>query len=235
MSPTELWLPVGAAAFYLYDSCILLWHNELVFLRGRDWQVSGGSELRLAGRRIFMPNPLLPARPQFVVRWSVADKRAAGQADDPALLPALRAPGVIVQLQLVLLLALPIVSWTLGAGIVMLGLFALFYLLTLLALALLWPRRARCGLQPRAFWMLALDALACAPFAVNLVRKVAMRHGLAGDPLRFAACAMDARTRDAIALIIAARLQQQQAEATTPRGDELGVLMSRLEPGRCDS
>ena len=42
-------------------------------------------------------------------------------------------------------------------------------------------------MTPRKFWSLALDALACAPFAANMTRKLAMRHGLDGEPLRFAA------------------------------------------------
>jgi hypothetical protein len=228
MTATELWLPIGAAAFYLYDSCCLLWQNELVYTRARRWRVHGGTELRIAGRRVFLPNPLLPARPQFLVRWSVDDGRAAAGDEPAALLQALRPIGVINQLQLVLLLALPLVSWTLGAGIVLLAVFALFYIFTFVALALLWRRRGPAGLQTRAFWLLALDALACAPFAVNLVRKVSMRHGVAGDPLRFAARQLDPAARDTIRQIIAARLREEHADAVELADAALSTLQSRL-------
>ena len=53
MTQVELWLPIGAAAFYLYDSALLMWQNELVYLcAGRHWRASGGSEIRLGSRRL---------------------------------------------------------------------------------------------------------------------------------------------------------------------------------------
>jgi hypothetical protein len=235
MTPTELWLPIGAAAFYLYDSCCLLWQNELVYTRGNRWRVHGGSELRIAARRVFLPNPLLPWRPQFLVRWSVDDPRTAAGDEPAALMQALRPVGVINQLQLVLLLALPLVAWTLGAGLLLLALFALFYVFSLVALALLWWRRGPAGLQARAFWLLALDALACAPFAVNLVRKVSMRHGIAGDPLRFAARQLDPAARDTTRQIIAARLKEEHADAGELADEALRTLQSRLEDAKCGS
>jgi hypothetical protein len=231
MTPTELWLPIGAAAFYLYDSSCLLWQNELMLTRARRrWLVSGGSELRLAGRRLFLPNPLLPLRPQFQVRWSLAETRADAVVGNEQLLRALRPVGVLNQLQLLLLLALPLLAWTLGAGLLLLLLFVLFYLLTLAALATAWCRRSACGLGTRAFWLLALDALACAPFAVNLTRKLSMRHGIAGDPLQFAAQQLDAAGRAATRQIIAARLQEEQAMSGEPADEERArQLLSKLE------
>jgi hypothetical protein len=217
MTPTELWLPIGAAAFYLYDSAVLLWQNELIFTRGKGWRsdgwlVDGGSALRVGARRVFLPHPLLPQRPQFQVHWVTDDQRGANTDNLATLFAALRPIGMINQLQVALLLALPLISWTLGAGIVLLALFALFYVLTMVALVLTWQRRKSLQLAPRAFWMLALDALACAPFAVNHTRKIAMRHGIAGDPLAFAAQHFDAATHAAAQQIVAERLQEERAQ-----------------------
>jgi hypothetical protein len=214
VTPAEFWFPVGAAALYLYDSARLLWQNELVFQPARrGWQVLGGTELRLAGRRVFLPNPLLPHRPQFIVCWSQADAAASEGADIPApLLRALTPIGTLNVLQVLLLLALPAALWGLGTGLVALAVFFLFYLLTLVALGLAWRRRADLGLRKRDFWALALDALLCAPFAPNLTRKLAMHHGLAGEPLRFAARhfddAMLARTR----ILVEARVREEYAD-----------------------
>jgi hypothetical protein len=217
MTPTELWLPIGAAAFYLYDSATLLWQNELVFTRGLGWPkdgwlVDGGSELRIGARRVFVPNPLLPQRPQFQVRWVTDDQRGANTDNLATLFTALRPIGLVNLMQLLLLLALPAISWTLGAGILLLAVFALFYMLTVVALVLTWRRRTTLRLAPRTFWALALDALACAPFAVNHTRKIAMRHGIAGDPLGFAAQHFDATTHANTQQIVAARLQEEQAQ-----------------------
>jgi hypothetical protein len=230
MTPTELWLPIGAAAFYLYDSCSLLWQNELVFTRGRRWLVQGGTELRLAGRRVFLPNPLLPMRPQFQVQWNVSESRTQEAASPAALLQALRPIGILNQLQLLILLALPLVSWTEGAGLVMLAMFLLFYICTLLALTLAWRRRVACSLSTRHFWLIVLDAVACAPFAVNLVRKISMRHGIAGDPLRFAARNLDPAACDELRQMVAARVREEHPEAEPVELERrIGQLLSRLE------
>ncbi len=231
MTPTELWLPIGAAAFYLYDSGCLLWQNELMFTRARKrWLVAGGTGLRLAGRRLFLPNPLAPLRPQFQVRWSLTETRPAAVDGQDQLLQALRPIGVLNQLQLLLLLALPLVAWTLGAGLLVLMLFLSFYLLTLAALAVAWRRRGACRLETRAFWLLALDALACAPFAVNLTRKISMQHGIAGDPLHFAARNLDAAGRHATRQLIAARLQEEHPESgKSADAQRIELLLSKLE------
>jgi hypothetical protein len=231
MTPTELWLPIGAAAFYLYDSACLLWQNELIFTRaGSRWLVTGGSELRLSARRVFLPNPLLPARPQFQVRWSLNESRTDAADTPEPLLKALRPIGVINQLQLLLLLALPALAWTLGAGLLLLVLFMLFYVLTLTALAMVWRRRPAFHLDTRAFWLLALDVLACAPFATNLTRRLSMRHGIAGDPLRLAARHMDPPTRNLARDIIASRLLEEHAGAaqSTEREQDITRLFARL-------
>jgi hypothetical protein len=231
MTPTELWLPIGAMAFYLYDSCCLLWQNELMFTRsGNRWLVDGGTQLRLAGRRVFLPNPLLPLRPQFQVRWSLSEARSDDADDQTKLLRALRPVAVINQLQLLLLLALPLVAWTLGAGLTLLALFALFYAFTFTSLAISWRRRGPFGLRTRAFWSLAVDALACAPFSVNLTRKISMRHGIGGDPLLFAARYLDPAARDTMRALISARVQEEHADADAgERERRIGQLLSRLE------
>jgi hypothetical protein len=231
MTPTELWLPIGAMAFYLYDSCCLLWQNELMFTRSRNrWLVHGGTQLRLGGRRVFLPNPLLPLRPQFQVRWSLSEARTDAAGDQAKLLRALRPVAVINQLQLLLLLALPLVAWTLGAGLTLLSLFALFYAFTLASLAFAWRRRGPFGLRTRAFWSLAVDALACAPFSINLTRKISMRHGIGGDPLLFAARYLDPAARDTMRELISARVQEEHADADAgERERRIGQLLSRLE------
>jgi hypothetical protein len=231
MTPTELWLPIGAAAFYLYDSTFLLWQNELMFTRGRRrWLVDGGTGLILAGRRLFVPNPLLPMRPQFQIQWNVNETRSAEPVSNESLLEALRPIGVINQLQLVLLLALPLVTWTLGAGLALLALFVIFYLATAAALAIAWRRRGVCRIQTRAFLFLALDSLACAPFAVNLSRKIAMRHGITGDPLLFAARNLDPAALVQVRQLVAARVQEEHAGAESADRERcITLLLSRLE------
>jgi hypothetical protein len=239
MSPTEFWLPIGAVAFYLYDAAHLLWQNELVYERaGRRWRVEGGSSIRLGGRRLFLPNPLLPHRPLFLVRWTATsrepdadDAAAARVAKLEAVLAALRPIGVLNQVQVALLCLLPVALWSLGTGIAALTVFAAFYLVTLVALAVVWRRRAALALSTRAFWSLCFDALACAPFAINLVRRICLRHGLGLEPLRFAVRHVDAGTLAQVRELVAARVREEHGApgAEDMQRETLAVLMARME------
>lgn len=231
MTLVELWLPLGAVAFYLYDAILMLWQNELVYTRTRKgWRVDGGSPLRIGGRRLFLPQPLLPHRPQFLVRWSSGDTRDARAAVPAELLRALRPIGVLNLIHVLLLVALPVALWTDGAGLAALLVFALFYGVTVVALVLMFRRRGALGLSRRAGWMLALDAIACAPFAINLTRKLAMQAGLAGEPLRFGHAHFDAATLAHARELVTARVQEQHADpdAAALRDRELAAVMSRL-------
>jgi hypothetical protein len=233
MSPVEFWLPIGAAAFYLYDAVLMLWQNELVYTRTRGaWLVDGGSQIRLGARRLFLPNPLLPQRPQFLVRWTGNDPRAAeAEAEIPGtLLRALRPIGVLNFAQMVLLIALPIALWADGAGLAALAVFALFYVLSIVALVFMFRRRVALGLSTRQCWLQALDAIACAPFAVNLTRRIALLHGLNGEPLRFAARHFDAPTLAQARELVAARIHEELADpdATAQREQKLATVLARL-------
>jgi len=235
MTPVELWLPLGAVAFYLYDSALLLWQNELVYARaGGHWRVSGGTEIRLGSRRLFVPNPLSPHQPHFLVHWSAVDPRAAaaGGGAQQDLLRALRPIGCVNLLQLALLATLPVVLWTMGTGVATLAVFALFYVATLTSLSIVFTRRARFCLSTRSFWALAFDVLACAPFAVNMTRKIALRHGLAGDPLRYAASHFDAAALAHTREVVAARIREEHAmpDAMEQQQQTLHTVLSRLEP-----
>jgi hypothetical protein len=234
MTPTELWLPIGAVALYLYDSARLIWQNELLYIRtGSRWRVVGGSDLRLFGRRVHLGHPLLPQHGEFSVRWSTTDKRKDAVVTTASLLPlfaAARPLGWIAQLQVwLLLVALPLISWTQGAGLWLLWLFAAFYLLILVALTVCFVRRSPLGLTTRQFFHVALDSLACAPFSINVVRRICANHALAGNPILFAAREFDADTQHRMLELLRSRIAEQQAgEPATP--EQAGAVASLLAP-----
>jgi hypothetical protein len=233
MSPIELWLPLGAAAFYLYDSALLLWQNELVYTRrGKGWLVDGGTEFRLGGRRVFLPQPLLPHRAHFLVCWSAADRRpVTDEGREPvALLRALRPIGAINVAQLALLCLLPVLMWITGPGLLVLLLFALFYLLAITALAVAFIGRSALGLSTRAFWLQALDVLACAPFSINLTRRLALAHGLHDEPLLFAMRHFGEHGVTQMRQLVASRVNEElEGGASAPRELQLRAVLERLE------
>ena len=175
----EVMLPLGAIAFYLFDSALLLFGNEFAFeRRGRRWKSSPGSVFQFGGRRIFLPNPLTPGALLFRVDWQVPKRHGADAALDlvdlAQLLRPLRAI-VLVQALLLIVLLAP-VSILLGSGPMLLLLFTAYYGLSLVAIVALVQRRRGLGVSDRECLVHAFEMLACAPFALNIVRKLTLRR-----------------------------------------------------------
>jgi hypothetical protein len=208
----ELLLPVGAIAFYVLDSAALLFGNEFIFaMRAGRWTFSQGTDLVILGRRIYIPNPITPQAFSFRVYWSESQHRSEmvdlSQIRD--FLVALRPLGFLVQFLLaLLLLVLPGVLYWRGTGMALLVVFAAAYLTVLIMLALTYSRRARLKLSVKGFLALALDALACPPFAINLVRKISLRYTLCSDPVEFAMCTFSTATFEDLISAICKRLDQ---------------------------
>jgi hypothetical protein len=234
----EILLPLVALACYLFDSSLLLYSNELVYGRHRDeWRHDVASPVVLFGRQLWLPNPLFPERPSFRIHWTATDARPEGE-DLEALgvfLRALRPLALPIQGMLWLLIGLPIELWCFGAGLGLLALFATFYLLIGLSLGYIYYQRRSLGLSRRGFLSLSLDVLACAPFAINLVRKLCLRRSLAGNPILFARRAFSATAFALLINELCSQLEREKhlEEAGTPRWTELeqqGRELRRLLP-----
>jgi hypothetical protein len=233
MPAFELLLPLGAVGLYLFDSALLLYSNELLLLpRSRGWGFAEGSTLLVAGRRVYLPNPLTPGTPQLRVRWSEADPRQeqeeGGELD--RFFRALRPVQYLVMALLVILLALPVELLLYGTGIELLAVIAAFYLVTLATLACIFARRRELRVSGRSFLALCFDSLACAPFAINLVRKLALRRALVGNPIAFAARTFEPAVFSSLIGAVGRRVseEQQRENGQTPRWSELEAYRSKL-------
>jgi hypothetical protein len=186
----ELLLPIGAVGFYLFDSAALLYGNEFIFTLHSDrWTCSEGSDLILRGRRLYLPNPFTPQRLSFRISWSELklDEPAGDVAKILALRRNLRPLAILDQLLLILIVfAMPAVIAFLGTGAALLAVFGACYLVALVLIGLLYRRRSHLGLTTRQLLGLSLDSVLCPPFAINLVRKIALHQSLVGDPVAFA-------------------------------------------------
>ena len=233
MPPFELLLPLGAIGLYLFDSSLLLYSNELLLLhRSRGWGFTEGSALLVAGRRLCLPNPLTPGTPQFRVRWSEADPRREQEeaGDLERFFRALRPVQSLVMALLVILLALPVELLLYGTGIELLALMATFYIVILATLAYIFARRRELRVSGRWFLALCFDCLACAPFAINLVRKLALRRALVGNPVAFAARAFEPAVFSSLIRAVDSRVnaEQQRESGRTPRWSELESYRRQL-------
>ena len=189
---TEVLIVIGLFGFYLYDAIVLLRPREMVLAcTGRRYALSSPYPYLTVRHRIpWMPNPLRPDRMLFRLTWSDDGTGNRGQslADAQALVAPLGGLRIATLLAAVaLLIALPWLALTFGIGLYFLYGIAAAYALIVAMLALTWRDRAALGLSTRDLMALAFDALACPPFAINLVRKLGLRRTLAIDPLEIAA------------------------------------------------
>jgi hypothetical protein len=233
MPAFELLLPLGAIGLYLFDSALLLYSNEFLFLRrSRGWSFAWSPAFLLAGRRVYIPNPLTPGTPQLRVRWSEADPRReqeqAGELD--RFFRALRPVQYLVSALLILLLAVPVELLLYGTGIGLLAVMAAFYLVTLATLICIFARRRELQVSGRWFLALCFDSLACAPFAINLVRKLALRRTLVGNPIAFAGRTFEPAVFSSLLGAVSRRVseEQQRENGQTPRWSELEAYRSKL-------
>lgn len=177
----EVLLVTAMAGLYLYDSARLLHSNEgvLAATLGGRWSLHFGAEhYTLRGKQPFVPNPLLPHRPVFPLRWNqlLAPATPAAQRWTP---PPFSPYKVLAPLVWLMALAL--------FGLIPAGLFSrygnlavaagilLFYATALLALAYVWFKRGALKLTGRQVGALAFESLTCPPFALNLVRHISWR------------------------------------------------------------
>lgn len=181
MPGLEWLLVAGVIAFYLQDAVVLLHYDEFVVSGGaRGWHGATGG-IEWSGRFLWLPNPLAPHEAAFLGTWEPADRAAAGShggASLDAFLAALLPFRVgALALGVVLMAGLPLLLWLYPHPVALLGALGLAYAIVGCLVLVLWRRRERFGLGARTVGWLAFECLACPPHAINLVRKLALRHG----------------------------------------------------------
>lgn len=206
----EVALPLGAIAFYLYDSAMLLYGNELVFMRERGrWRATGGLDGYVGSRRLCLPALFRPWALLFRVLWKEVDTREAAPAQwlaDSFVAALTPLKWLSASLLLILLIPLPLISIIWGAGVPLLLVFAASYAVVLIAVTVLYRRRASLQLDSQEFRKLAFDCVACPPLAINMVRKLTLHHGLPGNPLRFADAHFENQAYDEVVRIVRRRV-----------------------------
>jgi hypothetical protein len=233
--PFELLLPLGVVAFYLFDSSQMLYANELIFtLSNGRWDFSAGTGLILFGRHLYLPNPLTPQLAGFRVSWSDAPRErdmtgaaAVRELEQQLWLQKDLARGLLVTL----LLALPLMLAWRGAGLELLVVFALGYTLSIIIMIDVIRRRRALHLSRRKLWSLSFDAIACPPFAINMVRKLSALHALPDDAIVFARSEFPPEVFKKLLLRIVERLDQEIAikDVASADGERLRAFRQELQ------
>jgi len=235
VSEADLWLLAGIVAFYLYDATILLYADELVaWPRRRAWSASVGNELQWRGRFAFLPNPLTPWRPLLRLQWERPPGDRApvqlGEVHDlvRALKP-LRAAVAVMAFLLAVLLPLVLFGWRRWEALLLL--LGAVYLLSSCMVVYTLRARAALGLDRRALLSLAVDTLACPPFALNLVRKISLRHVSRMDGLAFATATLAPADLRRLHRQLLPRLQALllREPGDSPRAEQLRACQAQLQ------
>lgn len=177
----EVLLVVAMAGLYLYDSARLLHSNEGVLAAslGGRWSLHFGAEhYTLRGKEPFVPNPLLPHRPIFPLRWKQQLVPAAAPAQrwtPPAFGPYKVLAPFIWLMTLALFVLIPAGLFSRYGNLAIAAGIVLFYATALLALAYVWFKRSALHLTGRQVGALAFESLTCPPFALNLARHISWR------------------------------------------------------------
>jgi len=227
------WLLVGVAGMYVYDAALLLYHNEIAFFERRDgsWSFSAGTEFELAGRHVYIPALFAPHRAMLRLRWSSV--QASSTSTPPRGLRAWRigvsATAMPVMLIAMIFAALPVVL--LGSVVALLGWMIVLYAAIVFAVLRVWRLRKVTGIGGKEFTGIASDALLCAPYALDLVRKQGLRAADRFDLVSTAHRLLDASERARLADTIRAKLQRQMdiEETGSERHVQLSTYFQQIE------
>lgn len=174
----EILLVAAMIGLYLYDSARLLHSNEgvLAATLGGRWSLHFGAEhYTLRGKEPFVPNPLLPHRPVFPLRWKqqvLAALPAAQRWTPPPFGPYKVLAPFVWLMALALFGLIPAGLFSRYGNLAIAAGILLFYATALLALAYVWFKRSALKLTGRQVGALAFESLTCPPFALNLVRHI---------------------------------------------------------------
>lgn len=175
---SELLLVAGAFALYAFDAVRLLYADEFVLEGGGGrWRARDGIAALVSGRRPLVPDLLRPARALLPVSVDrLAPDGGAPENDVGHFLAALRPFGRRATVLLLLFFpGLPLVLRGFGTGVELLAWLVAVYAVIGSMAWRLWCYRRVLELAPAAAVSLALECLLCAPFAINIVRRLSGR------------------------------------------------------------
>lgn len=169
---------------------MLLYFNEIVFsLSLSRWGFSNPhGRWRFAGKKPYIPNPLVPFSPIFRLSWSKDNKGLAenNTEDFDTFLSELKLIGYpIITLMYLMFICVPIALLKFGAGIQLLIIMGSIYITIGFTLILIYRKKDLFKLTNKMYWSIVFDAIACPPFSINIVRKISLNYPIRYDALEF--------------------------------------------------
>lgn len=168
---------VVVICLYLYDSAQLLYCNEAVLIpTGKsDWIVGFGSEnLSVIGKELYIPNPFQIHRPLFRLSWKFESSDEVFEPWEPPRGIFFPLVPLVWNMAIALFIFFPLGFFTRLGDLILLPALVLLFSSILVALTWIWFHRTDFHLSEKRFAGLAFESLICPPFALNLLRHVAM-------------------------------------------------------------
>jgi hypothetical protein len=216
--------------FFLKDSIRLLHQNEAVLVRGIGgrWRAGFGTRSwRLAGREPYLANPFLPHEAIVRLAWRMAagpvdaTVAAANPVAVPRELPRFGLVAWLIWAELFVLLPAALSGRV--AGISPLLAIALLYATAVAAMVTVWWRRTALNLSNQAFRALAIDCIACPPYAANLVRRLAALQTIDEDFVAASRRLLTPQAQRSVDRECGARIDER-IETESPEGDASALL-----------
>jgi hypothetical protein len=175
--PFEFKLCLGIVLFYLYDSSVLLYKNELKLIRYKSGLILRFSKdiSRFMKRYLYLPNPFTPT----IVEYQLLYPPKVPIYNDHCwmlftvidhVLTSLKPWTVLISLQL--FTVIPFISIYYGSGPELLVAFSAVYATIILEFISLYKYKSLLGNHDLKYSLLFAESLLCPPFAVNIIRKI---------------------------------------------------------------
>lgn len=205
---------VAVIGLYLYDSAQLLYCNEAVLIPAgkRGWIAGFGSDnFGVMGKELYIPNPFRMHRPLFRLSWKFESSDEVFEPWEPhrGVLSPL-AP-LVWSMAISLFILLPLGLFTRFGDLILLLALVLLFSSILVALVWLWFHRRDFHLSDKRLAGLAFESLICPPFAINLIRHVAVAMPIHED------------------FISAARRLQKSSDWAQTRNELISRLTNEIE------
>ncbi len=225
---TEILIMFGVIGFYIYDSTLLLFSNELVFVESfGKWKAYIPSDRwRLMGKFLFLPNPLFAFNLMF--KTILFEKNGYSNLDAKGInklkttLSFIRI--TIILLMILFFIILPLALFKLGIGNATLVVVCCIYLTIINMLFYSFIKRVDLGINNKVFAVIAFETLACPPLAINLIRRISLHNIDCINPINFAAENLEKETYNELVENLIEKLNERlefQEDETSPRSVEL--------------
>lgn len=234
MAHAEAWLMALFVALYLFDSAMLLHSNEALLVQGRGgrWVTGfGSSKILLRGLELYIPNPWLPTHAGYRLSWQVGTtvvrkpSSKLVQREQPLALVLLIWNHF--WLSFVVLPGALFSGW--GDTVALMSLALVYANVLLLAMALVWFRR-QLALPGKVLVSMVFEMAICPPFALNLIRRLALRVSVDEDFVSAAKRLQRPADWALTKLQLLARLERELEveDPGAPRADALRAQVKQL-------